>query len=304
MSVSISKRGEGGPPRYSVLMPFFERPGVLTSSLLAYDRFCRGNDFEIVVVDDHSQPDLRPDVPKGLGFDVVVVSLQGTKSGINPALPIEIGAQHARGEILVLTSPEIMPVRNFFADLGNEVSNSDIYKIFDVFALTDNDYAKSMTAQLTQPEIDSNSSEGRGSPPHQNIFEQGLGHGGYSYANSYGAWYQHHELKNEGLHFLSSISRSNFMRLGGFDLGFRKGAGYEDLEFRDRISKSLSFESIQGLTAVHLPHEEVSSRADIPISLNSNEWRYKLKKFFPCTRNGSKRELTTSSYFSVLYPGS
>lgn len=276
--------------KFSVIMPFFERPKLLAATLSAYNQLCKSTEFEVIVVDDHSRDKLRPAIPQYLSFDVVVVSLRGEKTGINPSLPIEVGVQHARGENLILTSPEVMPVRDFFLDLQNAPQDSSKYKVFDVFAITDPTFVSHFLDSTPLPLNNLGLSNPIRDGELRALFESGLGFEGYGYQNQFGAWYQHHLIKNEMLHFLSSISRAEFHRCGGFDLGFRRGAGYEDLEFRDRILRRNSVKLIPGLSAVHLPHEEVSSRTEFRMATNSNRLRYQLSFVIPFRlRRGKKR---------------
>lgn len=265
---------------------------------MAYNEVCAGSDFEILVIDDHSRSSRAPRIPEHLNFDVTVVTMIGEKSGINPSLPIEIGANHARGEVLVLSSPEIVPIRNYIPHLSQGMNGA--YKVFDVFALTD----KALQATIMDHALIGERRELSSFTKLQSFegsFLDGLGAFGYPYANALGAWYQHHKYKDEKLHFLSAISRNDFARLGGFDLRFRFGAGYEDLDFRDRACKRLNVISVPGLTGIHLEHEEVSSRPEFKVRLNSNALTYGLSKLIPFGLRRSKRLVNQTSTKVRIY---
>ena len=275
---------------FSVIMPHFERPDLLRASLIAMETKYVEVPFEVVIVDDVSAPNLRPIVPPSLSFDVTVVTLS-QKTGINPCVPYNVGAKVALGEYLVLTSPEIVPVRNVLLEVERELSEARIrtrthpYVLFDVFGLTDKDIARNIlrsSQQLSKTSIMEETLEGI-SAKEPLFLEPGLNLR-QPWSNEFGSWYHHAKLKPSNLNFLSVIKRSDYIALGGFCERYRRGTGYDDLEFRNRVLRKLNLIQIQGLAAVHLDHEEVSSRPDINMPFNSNKkvyWSMKLLHLKP-----------------------
>jgi hypothetical protein len=270
---------------FSVIMPHFERPDLLRASLMAMEAKYIGVPFEVVIVDDVSAPRLKPIVPPSLSFDVTVVTLS-QKTGINPCVPYNVGAKVAVGDYLVLTSPEIVPVRDVLLEAEQEFSeartrnNTHPYVLFDVFGLTDKDIARnilrssqqlSKTSTMEETLEDVSDKEPLFLKPGINLSQP--------WSNDFGSWYHHAKLKPSNLNFLSVIKRSDYLALGGFCERYRQGTGYDDLEFRNRMLRKLNLIQIQGLAAVHLDHEEVSSRPDINMPLNSNKKVFWSMKF-------------------------
>lgn len=275
-------------------MPYFERPYLLANTLLSYSRLMRHRSFEVVVVDDHSRAQLRPEIPKSLPFPVRVVTMKGPKEGVNPSLPIEIGVCQSDHDIIILTSPEVAPVADFLyiEDQLNVVETlRTSYLVFDVFALTDSELQKSWERCVRKGEVAELS---RAVQQIDELALSNLGFDGYAYANRYGAWYQHHSIKNSKRHFLSMISREWYERLGGFNLSYRRGRGFEDDEFLGRISRYLKIRSLPGLSAIHQMHNEVS--VERFRKLNSNELLFKMHALLQFRLKGSKRLLETANY--------
>lgn len=250
--------------------------------------------FEVVVVDDHSRSELRPEIPDSLPFPVRVVTMTGNKNGVNPCLPIEIGVQRSLFNIIILTSPEVAPVTDFLSveDRVNVVETlRSNYLVFDVFALTNLELQRSWEHEVSGGEAAKLLSLVRRI---DQLAHRNLGCEGYSYANDIGAWYQHHIIKNDKRHFLTMISREGYDRAGGFNLSYRKGRGFEDDEFLGRISRNLKTWSLPGFAALHQIHEEVSLEG-FP-KLNSNEFLYKLHALLRFRLQGPKHLLDAASY--------
>jgi GT2 family glycosyltransferase len=257
-------------PRVSFVYPYFERPSVFLATLRSLEYFYSNESVEIIIVDDGSRSDLIPLFPDGFSIPSKVVSILD-KNGINPCLPINVGVRHSNGEIIVLSSPEVVHTDSIFK-LTNGFKEFDVkdYSVFEVFAITDRLINSRMISSLTHEDFMNEFS------PLKYTLDQGLGFNGYSYSNPIGSWYNHGEFKPSRLNFLSAISMDSFHRLGGFDERYRAGAGFDDYEFLRRlIRQDFKIKDVSGGPAIHLEHEEVSSRSDFRIKLNSNEKLYK-----------------------------
>jgi hypothetical protein len=265
--------------KFSVILPHFERPKLLHKTLLAYNQIKR-DDFEVIVVDDFSQAWRLPEIPESLDFPIKLIRLLGEKDGTNPSLPLQIGAWHAEGEFYVLSSPEVTPLHDFFQKVDQPSGLScGKYFLLNVFAIT-GELFNSIPGRAIQTilqDLDSTQSKELRLQLEVRLGE-GLGLKGFAWANEYGSWYQHPIHKPSDLHFLSVICAKDFWKLGGFDTRFRSGGGFEDLEFRDRCRATLRLIRLDELSAIHFDHEEVTSRKDLRISLNSNELLYRSTK--------------------------
>ena len=257
-------------PRVSFIYPYFERPSVFLATLRSLEYYYSDESVEIVIVDDGSHPGLVPLFPDGFKIPSKVVSILD-KNGINPCLPINVGVRHANGEIIILSSPEVVHTDSIFK-LANGFKEFGIkdYSVFEVFAITDQLTNSRMISSLTHRDFMNEFSLLK------NNLNKDLGFNGYSYSNPVGSWYNHGEIKPSRLNFLSAISMDSFHQLGGFDERYRTGTGFDDYEFLRRlIRQNYKIKDISGGPAIHLEHEEVSSRSDFRIKLNSNEKLYK-----------------------------
>jgi glycosyltransferase involved in cell wall biosynthesis len=270
---------------FSILMPYFERPTQLKVSLLGMEALYARGSFEVVIVDDGSRDGFKPEVPEKLSFDVKIVTLK-EKSGINPSVPYNVGASVSDGDFLVLTSPEIVPVLDVLSEARRILSQStsragSSYVLFDVFALTHAEILDEVMRLSEEPlQIEKVHQSLRNLLSLEKLFEEAGPDLQKPWSNSLGAWYQHHKLKASDLNFLAIIPKVKYFEAGGFCEQYRKGTGYDDLDFRDRIRRKLKLVRNPGLAAVHLHHEEVSTRPDIKLSINSNRNRYWVKRVF------------------------
>lgn len=90
----------------SVVMPFWRRQDVLTRNLQRYRELYPAFPLEILVVDDGSPE------PAAIGGDfpwpVHLIRLPAKTEPKDSVLPLNVGAQAARGKYLLLTGPEII----------------------------------------------------------------------------------------------------------------------------------------------------------------------------------------------------
>jgi glycosyltransferase involved in cell wall biosynthesis len=290
---------------FSVIMPFFERPDLLRASLLAMQTEYVTKQFEVVVVDDLSRPTLKPVIPEGLAFDVTVVTLV-SKNGINPCVPYNVGAGVAKGDYLVLTSPEIVPIKDILLEAATilEVesfkNNRLPYILFEVFGLTH----KEMNREIISATFDNQNKQAlvRALSKLRASESDFLRRGKDSqkpWSNEFGAWYQHSILKPSDLNFLSVIPRSLYQQIGGFCERFRGGTGYDDLNFRDRVKPKSKLRRVPGLAAAHLYHEEISARKELNTTINTNRNLYFYLKILRLGPSNSSHLYKTKLYPAI-----
>jgi hypothetical protein len=287
---------------FSVVMPYFERPELLRASLLAMNSLYRSTPFDVVVVDDVSREDLKPRIPTGLSFDVTVASLR-LKNGINPCVPYNVGASVAKGEYLVLTSPEIVPTSDILlqakeiVEQQTVVENLPPYILFEVFGLTDKHMNSEIlsAASANQDALAFNTALTKTMNREPDFLEMG-DDPQKPWSNHLGAWYQHSSLRPTDLNFLSVIPRGLYWNIGGFCERFRKGTGYDDLNFRDRVKSKSTRHRVSGLAGIHLYHEEISSRKEFDTTINTNRNVYFLSKIFGLKPTNSSHEYLTEQY--------
>jgi len=201
MPASVS---ELPPPRFSVVIPSFNRPDRLRECLSAIAGLDRADPaFEVVVVDDGSREPLEPQVRDALdGLDVRFVRQENR----GPAAARNAGARVARGEFLAFTDDDCRPEPLWLSALSDTLSKAPDAL---VGGYVPNALRTNVFAQTSQDLVD--------------------------YLNEYfGA-------EHGSAQFFTSNNlacrRERFLALGGFDESFPLAAG-EDREFgmrwRDR----------------------------------------------------------------------
>lgn len=180
----------------SVCMAYWRRQPALDRSLAAYRRLYADLDLEIVVADDGSPiPVYAP--------GCVVVSLPKKRGPLNPCVPLNAAVQASKGELIVLTNPEIEHVEPVLSQMAalfeNENDNENVYvtaRCVDVDG-----------AVLAGEGVDYRTGGRLPVPP--------------------GAHF----------HFCAMLSRSLFDRAGGFDESYRHGQAYEDADWLWRLNE-------------------------------------------------------------------
>jgi glycosyltransferase involved in cell wall biosynthesis len=255
--------------KVTIVIPHFERTKLLELNLRTIDSLYADQNVEVIIVDDCSRESMRPVIPLEFKLTLRLVQIQD-KNGINPCTPFNMGVDHAEGEIIVLTSPEVIHTQSIFEMTPSILEiEYDQYFVVPVFAITDekinHDLLETKEHRQIQKIVLSKLKE----------FEANLGINGYSYANDLGAWYSHPVFKDSKLNFLSIISKNSYFNVGGFDPRFRNGTGFDDLDFLRKL-QATGFEIIypESLPAIHLDHEEVSSTSKYKKEINSNNRIY------------------------------
>jgi GT2 family glycosyltransferase len=260
--------------KVTIVIPHFERNNLLSMSLRCLNSLYADRDIEIIIVDDCSREAMRPVVPPEFNLKLRLVQIQ-EKNGINPCTPFNMGVDHAEGDLIVLTSPEIIHIQSIF-----ELNPS-------IFEITENEYLVVPVFAVTDKKLNRVLLQTKSYKKFQEIifkklknFELNLGINGYNYANDIGAWYSHPVIKDSKLNFLSIMFRESYLKIGGFDSRYRKGTGYDDLDFLRKLQgHGFKISYPDSLPALHLEHEEVSSTLQHRKKINSNERIFRSRFF-------------------------
>jgi glycosyltransferase involved in cell wall biosynthesis len=256
----------------SLILPYYNRIDYILPTLDSLEHFYKGRaDFEIVIVDDQSNYEHKLDkVIKDYNLSINLIYIKN-KKGINPCYPYNVGVRQSSGEIILLSSPEIVHTRNIFEACNNfENLNNKNYFQFSVFCLTDQAMKDMLMSRLPY------SHKLKFLNKNMHSFYRDLGINGYSYANNIGAWYTHSDFQRNCYNFLSACTRDTYYALSGFDESYVYGTGYDDAEFRDRILKYVDNNVIwyDNTGAIHIDHPTVSSDNNTNASLYAKKLKY------------------------------
>lgn len=227
--------------KYSFIYPVRNRVDLLMrglESLMEMDYPKSG--FEVVIVDYMSDDDLASRILRFRGFlniQYICVDLRRYKhrkvfmkdGRCNPALAQNIGARQARGQHIILTSPEILHWKKNLSilDATPELSRKMVYgKVIEreeheVFSMG-NPFG--MLNQMTSEKVLCD-------------------------------WINH--LQTPTLYFIGVIPRDLYIKYGGIDEAFMSGIAYEDEDFGNRLKNMPDLELVfdKEVFGVHLTHD-------------------------------------------------
>jgi glycosyltransferase involved in cell wall biosynthesis len=242
----------------SVILPYYNRKHYLEATLGSFEYYYSNRtDLQIVIVDDGSSLDNMPDdVVCKYNLQIKLIRIKN-KKGINPCYPYNVGVRESYGDIIVLSSPEVVHTCDMFKISNNfEKLTDDSYLQFSVFCLTN----ISMKDTLLSRNI---LFEDKELLIHSNVhnFYKDLGCNGYSFNNTFGSWYTHSKIKDDCFNFLSACTRDTYFNLNGFNEVFVKGTGYDDTDFRDRLLEYIDNKVFwyDDCVAIHIDHPACSN---------------------------------------------
>lgn len=176
----------------SVVMPFWKRAEALFRTVRSYIDLYSDLDIEIIVVNDGSNE--KPILPALPPWPINVVDLPLKHYAKNPCVPINTGVEHAKGDIIILTNPEVVHRQRIIPAMIRELQEAGPTG-YVAAACWDERYSMWLCRSDTK-------SRGCAKLP-----------------------------DNAALHFCSMIYRDFFMEVGGFHNEYRDGQGYEDNDF-------------------------------------------------------------------------
>lgn len=212
--------------KYSIIMPYYDRPE-LKFSLDSYRDLYKGrSDFEVIIVED-SKNTSDIEMHNAL-LDIIdrypelcIRIVQDPKISYNPTSKYNFGVKRAFGKIMLLTNPEVPHV----SDILKFIDNSEMDNLYIVCAC--------LAVHLVKPGKNFKDSEFK------------------SYM-----WYQHTQYRDVRYHFCTVITRDNYInKVKGFDERYCGGIAYDDDNFVKRVMKSgLIILPVDDLVTYHIEH--------------------------------------------------
>jgi glycosyltransferase involved in cell wall biosynthesis len=201
----------------SIIMPYWNRPELLKASLTRFEELYNNDveKFEIIIVDDYSPAFPEEIFNLGLPIRSVMVRKE-QRIPLNPCVPINHGVLFSRGDIILLTNPEILhrtPILFEMEERLNKLGPTG----YVAAACWDN------TQKIFICHTTKDMAKGRAPVP-----------------------------KNAGLHFCAMMYKSFFNDIGGFSEEYRFGQGYEDNDFLWKLYiNNARFEIVDDLIVEH-----------------------------------------------------
>ena len=176
-------------------MPYYDRAERLGASINALERWYSAEDMDIIIVDDGSPEPLQFDSI----LDVTILRIDRNPKPRNPCVPINMAVKHAKGDDIIITSPEIEHHRSVFPKLFYLHRNGR-----DVVSAMCFDNERGWLAGPRSPR------GGKRAPmPEGSDFP-----------------------------FCMLLTRDFFYAAGGYDEDYRNGQGYDDNDFLWRLERA------------------------------------------------------------------
>lgn len=231
----------------SFIMSHRNRPDLL---LLTLDKLNNSqyNNFEVIIVDDRSDDNLKPLFINNIDFKfpIKLISINNDNNGIKCTSDVyNIAFENSIGDIIVIQNPECIHL----GDIPNYIINNfyyDDYICFPCYSSNNievNNYILKEYNNITIQNIENLTINFN----KDNIYEE------------YPLWYQHNIISNRCLYFCTVISRNYYKILKGFNFSYKDGFCFEDDDFIYRVKNILklnvkSLNLCENIGVIHMFH--------------------------------------------------
>ena len=214
--------------RISIVMSYFKRQEQLDATVRSI-RKSEVKDYEIIIVDDASPEPVHCK-------DATIITIKPEdKWYTNPCVPFNTGIQQATGDIVILQNPECYHVGDILS-FADKYVRKGTYISFACYALNRNESIYLRRGMLPVLE--------------DRMFYRLKEHG----------WYNHSKIRPVGYHFCSAVTREELNELGGFDLGYARGVGYDDDDLVMRVKQKMRLVIVDEPYVLHQYHNPVYYR--------------------------------------------
>lgn len=202
-------------------MPFINRSELLKNTLRSFEElYADREDFEVILIEDiKNKESLDPII---LSHNMLITRLESkVKDCYNPAPLFNEGARLAMGDILILTSPEILHAVDVLGGLDEELSSGS--RKYVVCSCKNKGAPHTMRGQKRM------------------------------------VWYQHSAVRNKLYHFCSAIPKQLCDEIGGFDEEYGKGIAYDDDDFLRTVQEAgIEIVTRDDLETWHQWHDKIT----------------------------------------------
>lgn len=214
----------------SIVMTFYNRQALLDKTLESIHK-SKVKDYELIIVDDASEPELI------CGEAKIIRIEKEDKWWNNPCIPFNMGIKAATGDVIILQNPECYHVGDILSFVNNHIRDG-LYLSFSCYALNPTDT------------IDFHNGK-----------RMSIKDRMYRHPENNG-WYNHPEHRPVGYHFCSAITRRDMDRIGGFDERYADGISFDDDDLIYRIRKSMQVRIVRNPYVLHQYHTPFTYRKE------------------------------------------
>lgn len=180
-------------------------------------------DYEVVIVDDASDPEHRLEDILDIYPEIVLKRVNHEdRYWFNPCIPYNMAFELCKYKTVLIQNPECYHHGDVLSSALQKVNRSN-YILFPVYALNQDETENNFDDISNKSSTDLNAYL---KPAPWNGIE------GFS------GWYNHPNYNRRGLHFCSAIHKSSLKELKGFDERFAYGYSFDDDEFINRVTMS------------------------------------------------------------------
>lgn len=246
----------------SIVTAYFNRKRLFIRTLQSLKPFHGKIDFEIIAVDDGSKDEERlEDLVAEYPFMRILRIEPQNKWYMNPCIPFNMGLEMALGDKIVLQNPECFHYDNIleFVDKQLQVNNYLAFGCFSVDMINTDDEKLFFDRDNINDLINQNTN--------RVLVDGGLG------------WYNHSKYRPNAYHFCTAIMASDLVDLGGFDMRYALGHGFDDDDLIFRIKKKgIKINFVDNVKVLHQNHYYKPTTVDEQKTkyLNSKALRNKL----------------------------
>lgn len=233
----------------SIVMAYYNRQAQLGYTLKTISR-SEYKDVEIIIVDDFSAEDQQPEpiVAQYPELDIKIVHMRdrvGRKYYCNPCVPYNTGFCESKGDKIIIQNPECCHIGDVLSYVANNLTD-DVYLSFHAYGCTKQDL-KFLHADEPVP----------------------------MFSHKKARWYNHEIERPAGFHFCNAITRTNLIKINGFDEAYANGHNYDDAEILQRIKNlGLPIKFVADPWVIHQYHHKSYGHPDNPEPTVDNRTLY------------------------------
>ena len=221
----------------SIVTAYYNRKRLFLETLRSIAKSAY-KDFEVIAVDDASEPEERlEDLQTEFTFLKIIRVEPEDKWYSDSCIPFNMGIAKASGDIIMIQNPECCHIHDVLSHVAKTVNDSN-YVTMSAYSINEK-----LGKVFLSEEVD------------KKTFFEAMPQ---QCNTNYNGWYNHSVYNPTYYHFCAAMTKKNMDKLGGFDERFAPGVGFDDNEILYRIDR-LGLNKIisDDVSVVHQWHPKV-----------------------------------------------